>query len=274
METGNKGRLQHLDLSVNHRIAIFYGTDFLYISLLNEHRERLVTEYYSFNKIAGDYLLEKIFSDRFAQSAILDAVGVAQVDIYPSHAPYSFVPAPFYKESEARALLSLECELGVSTDVVALELKELDGYLLTAVPQQLNRFFQSYFSQFSWHHPVARRLTKMAQTEKSSAAHVYGMNDRFDLLLFGDDGKLLLTNSYPYQTPEDFVYYLLFVLEQTGLNRLEVPVLLDGFIRSDSPLFNLAYKYIRHVRVARPASDGDPLMWLGPSKEAQPIKNQ
>jgi hypothetical protein len=31
--------------------------------------------------------------------------------------------------------------------------------------------------------------------------------------------KLLLFNSFDYQTPEDFIYYVLFTAEQLSLNR-------------------------------------------------------
>lgn len=267
METGSKALLQRVDVSDAQRIVAFYGTDFLYLSVWSEKGRRLATEHYTFNRVAGDYLLEKIFTEFFSKSDILRLLNDIQVDIYPSHAPYTLVPSTFFQESEKRTLLQLECELPLSSDVIALPVDSCDSILLTAVPQQLHRFFASYFTQFSWCHPVADRLNKVQNSDREARVWVYGMNDRFDVLIYGNQGQLLLANSYPFKTAQDFIYFLLFALEQTGMDRMAIPVLLDGFIMPDSPIFELAHTYIRYVRVAKSAASGDALTWLGPENE-------
>lgn len=66
-------------------------------------------------------------------------------------------------------------------------------------------------------------------------------------IVVAQDQKLLLFNSFEYAAPTDFLYYLLFTLEQLDLNPETVKVWLLGDITQENPLFEAAYTYIRHV---------------------------
>jgi hypothetical protein len=56
-----------------------------------------------------------------------------------------------------------------------------------------------------------------------------------------------LFNSFEYQTPEDFIYYLLFTAEQLSLNPEIFQLELLGTITRNDPYYAMAYKYIRNV---------------------------
>ena len=57
-------------------------------------------------------------------------------------------------------------------------------------------------------------------------------------------------NSYEYQTKEDFLYYILFVMEQLQLNPQEQLVELTGKTDPTSELYQIVYQYVRNVKVA------------------------
>ena len=71
--------------------------------------------------------------------------------------------------------------------------------------------------------------------------------------------KLLLYNSFEYSSPEDFLYYLLFTMEQLSLNPETAKILLLGNITEADPRFSLAYTYIRNVSLYEP--HGPVLKW-------------
>jgi Protein of unknown function (DUF3822) len=62
-----------------------------------------------------------------------------------------------------------------------------------------------------------------------------------------ENQKLLLFNSFDYQTKEDFIYYILFTAEQLQLNPETFKLQLLGEISEESDLFKIAFKYIRNV---------------------------
>lgn len=61
---------------------------------------------------------------------------------------------------------------------------------------------------------------------------------------------LMLANAFHCQTAEDFLYFTVLVYQQLGLDTHEVPLEIAGEIEQDSVLYQLLYKYIRHIRGA------------------------
>ena len=62
-----------------------------------------------------------------------------------------------------------------------------------------------------------------------------------------ENNHLKFYNRFDYQTKEDFIYYVLFTIEQIQLNPEEIPVVLMGSVNESNELYQIAYKYIRHV---------------------------
>jgi hypothetical protein len=84
---------------------------------------------------------------------------------------------------------------------------------------------------------------------------VHFSEGHFEIIVIQNQ-KLLLFNSFDYQTPEDFIYYVLFTAEQLSLNPENFPLELIGNIDSEI-FFKIAYKYIRNVSLM----DVDDLRW-------------
>jgi hypothetical protein len=64
-----------------------------------------------------------------------------------------------------------------------------------------------------------------------------------------NERKLQLLNSYNCKTDEDVLYFLVFAIEQMGLNPETVELHLSGMIERDSNLHILINKYVRNVRL-------------------------
>ena len=74
----------------------------------------------------------------------------------------------------------------------------------------------------------------------------------FELVVYKDK-RILLTNCFDISTREDFIYYLLFTMEQLSLDPDSIPVDLVGEISKESPLYEIAYTYIRHISIKNKA---------------------
>lgn len=71
-------------------------------------------------------------------------------------------------------------------------------------------------------------------------------DEAFDLLIF-DEKQLIYCNSFYFHTPEDLVYYLIFVMEQLELEPEVIPLYLMGDITADMPLHEMIMRYVRNV---------------------------
>lgn len=62
------------------------------------------------------------------------------------------------------------------------------------------------------------------------------------------DGEFHFYNQYECQTKQDYLYYVLLILENFNLTSANFPVVLGGEITSDSPIFELLKSYLQNVR--------------------------
>ena len=73
------------------------------------------------------------------------------------------------------------------------------------------------------------------------------------------DKKLLFYNQFQYKNKEDFLYYLLFSLEQLQMDLEKIQLKLFGATEEDDPIYELCYQYIKNVSVFIPSNPSFPL---------------
>ncbi|MFL9844496.1 DUF3822 family protein [Flavobacterium rhizosphaerae] len=93
---------------------------------------------------------------------------------------------------------------------------------------------------------LVSKLLEAARNNIGKQVYIHIQDVHFEIVVT-DNQKLLFYNSFTYNTPEDFLYYLLFTLEQLELNPETVSIKLLGKIDEDSPLFKIGYEYIRNI---------------------------
>ena len=79
-----------------------------------------------------------------------------------------------------------------------------------------------------------------------SSVYVNVLKESFQVVIIKNQ-KLALYNSFAYQSIEDFIYYLLFVLEQQNINNEEANITLTGNVIKNDAIYNILYKYIHTI---------------------------
>lgn len=94
--------------------------------------------------------------------------------------------------------------------------------------------------------PFLEGMLRQFQNDGSSRVLINVESGQFTMVIL-IDRKLQLFNRYEFRTAEDFIYYLLFAMEQLNLNPEAIPLTLYGNIEKRSALYEIAYKYVRHI---------------------------
>jgi hypothetical protein len=113
----------------------------------------------------------------------------------------------------------------------------------------INNFLIDEIGSFDYKHGNSILIEKILEASKNNDDKKMIVNfnpEHFELIVVQNQ-KLLLFNSFEYQTPEDFIYYLLFTAEQLSLNPESFQLELLGTITRNDPYYAMAYKYIRNV---------------------------
>ncbi|WP_034886221.1 DUF3822 family protein [Gillisia sp. JM1] len=167
---------------------------------------------------------------------------------------YTVVPESFFIEEEASTYLKFNTKI-LKTDVVAHDMLA-HGLVNVYIPYtNINNYFFDKYGEFEFRNNISVLIEAvLAKNTESKNAQVY-LNDYssyYDLVIVKQN-KLLLANTFQYDTKEDFIYYLLFTAEQLQIDPSEFNLWLLGDISKDSDNFNIAYTYVKYIDFLTPA---------------------
>jgi hypothetical protein len=154
------------------------------------------------------------------------------------------------------------------TDFFAFD--EIPNYQMNAVyiPYvNINNFFIDQFGAFDYKHANSILVSKLlvaSKNKEDKKMFVHINKGHFEIIVVQNQ-KLLLFNSFDYNTPEDFIYYVLFTAEQLNLNPENFLLELIGNITLESDYFKIAFQYIRNVSLI----DVEDLRWNNYFSEAE-----
>ncbi|MDI6034411.1 DUF3822 family protein [Flavobacterium sp. LB2P84] len=210
--------------------------------------------------------IEDLFADAFREHPELKD-SYDEILVIHNNNLSTFVPEPLFDENFLGSYLQYNTKV-FETDFFAFD--EISNYQINAVyiPYvNINNFFIDQFGAFDYKHANSILVSKLLvasknKDEKKMFVHIN--TGHFEIIVVQNQ-KLLLFNSFDYNTPEDFLYYILFTAEQLNLNPENFPLELIGNIDTESDYFKIAYKYIRNVSLI----DVEDLRWNNYFSEAE-----
>ena len=130
----------------------------------------------------------------------------------------------------------------------------LRAYNVFAVSAQQEEKIRGLWSNAKITHRSTLFLNSVMREDpfgEKANAYVNVNSRSFDLAII-QEGSLVFFNNFKFDTKDDFIYYLMFALEQQQLSALEVPVYFTGLITGSGEIIKLCERYIKTIRFIRP----------------------
>ncbi|PQB04310.1 hypothetical protein BST85_04915 [Aureitalea marina] len=162
---------------------------------------------------------------------------------------YSIVPSSLFDSRRASDYLKFNARILAGDYLAHDEVSNTDLVSVYVPWVNINNLLFDKYGTFDYYHSVSLMLGYFCYLERAqerTVAYVHSNRNRFDLMIF-KGGKLQLCNTYPFRSSEDFVYFLLFALEQLDYSPENIPVVLCGDIEQDDERWELLYTYIREL---------------------------
>ncbi|WP_419212129.1 DUF3822 family protein [Maribacter sp. X9] len=195
--------------------------------------------------------LEKLF-----QKHQLDNQHFDEVTVVHRNTLFGLVPKSLFNSNKLLEYLKFNTKV-LATDVLSYDEVENHDLVNVYVPyMNINNYIYELFGEFTYMHNgtvLLQALMNNQSQEQETVCYVHVNKKQMDITVL-NHRKLLLYNSFVYETKEDFAYYLLFVLEQLDLDSKITRVKLFGAIEEDDDLFQLCYSYIENITVFAPSS--------------------
>jgi len=231
----------------------------LFIQLLNDslgycildisQNKFLVLESFSFKSSDDAELQCEAYKEIIDKSENLKYVYKQVKVVYHGHKS-TIVPAPLFDEKEIKTYLKFTEKLPNDFEIVANKLNAVDAHCIYALPECLKKIFNEFFPNHKLYSAsivmIENLLLNFKHQVNEKKVFVNVHSSQFEILIM-EGKKLLLYNSFLFKSPEEFIYYILFVIEQMDLNPENVDVTILGEIIAESQLYEVLYKYIRNI---------------------------
>ncbi|MBU3823099.1 DUF3822 family protein [Flavobacteriaceae bacterium XHP0103] len=161
----------------------------------------------------------------------------------------TLVPKALFNEDALADYLKFNSKI-LRSDFITFDTIEANDSVNVYVPYvNINNFIYELFGAFTYKHVSTVLIEQLLLTEKNAERtkmYVNVSKGHFEMVVI-DKSSLLLYNTFEFNSDEDFIYYILFVSEQLGLNPETLQLVFLGDIQHGDSLYNITYKYIRHI---------------------------
>ncbi|OUR91783.1 hypothetical protein A9Q87_08220 [Flavobacteriales bacterium 34_180_T64] len=166
----------------------------------------------------------------------------------------SIVPKLLFNEQNSADYLKFNAKI-LKTDYITHDQIEINDSVNVYVPLvNINNYIFDKFGAFEFKHASTILIETLLKTELSAKESRFYINvekNHLEIILI-ENGALIFYNAFEYDSVEDFIYYILFTLEQLHLDQEHLKVVLTGSIHKNDANYKILYKYIRHIEFIQP----------------------
>ncbi|TDU40210.1 uncharacterized protein DUF3822 [Gelidibacter sediminis] len=165
------------------------------------------------------------------------------------------VPQQFFNEEHSSDYLKFSSKI-IKTDFISHDTIEVNNSVNVFVPYvNINNYIFEVYGAFEYKHAstiLIEHALQETQATEETKLYINVAPVHFEMVVV-HNGQLQLYNTFDYHTKEDFLYYILFVIEQLKLDPETLLLTLSGSIEKDDELYKLLYTYIRFVSFEEPS---------------------
>lgn len=202
----------------------------------------------NFNAFQKSTKIEELLADAFTINPEL-LENYDEILVLHNNNLSTFVPDAVFDENYLGSYLQYNTKVFETDFFVFDEMSNYQMNLVYIPYVNINNFFIDQFGSFTYKHTNSILVSKLLDASKNDDKKKMIVNfnlGHFEIIVVQNQ-KLLFFNSFDYETPEDFLYYILFTAEQLGLNPEHFELQFLGSIAEEDLFYQLAYQYIRNI---------------------------
>ncbi|WP_299821658.1 DUF3822 family protein [uncultured Pontibacter sp.] len=177
-----------------------------------------------------------------------------------SNLHFTLVPETLYDQEHQTDYLRLHSQFNPQHDVVlSYRHSGLEAINIFAIDVALHDALRQVFPDRPvqmLHQTSALIKSTLHQANRITERKLYAFVERnYVTVIIVSQSGLEFCNIFHYLSPEDFIYYIIFVMQELKLNPEQETITVWGDITHDSTLFTTLQKYIRHIKLGKKPAD-------------------
>ena len=213
--------------------------------------ENEITElrHFQFTTVTNPLQLEIEVNTVFEQHSELLNQSFQAVTVSHINTLSTFVPKPLFSDKNLADYLKYTSKI-LPNDYITFDVITNNDMVNVYIPYvNINNLFFEKYGSFTYKHfatVMIENIFQLSNHHEEATVYVHVQKEQFEIIII-QNKKLVLYNAFDYTTSEDFIYYLLFTIEQLGLNTDTLQLYFLGAISKEDVLYTVTYMYIRNV---------------------------
>ena len=224
------------------------GLSFLVLDLFSKNIEDYSYQTFK-DKITPKVLLDKIIK-QFELNKNLNQ-DFTKIQLIHDNELQTLVPSALFEEANLTDYIKYNAKI-FKSDFVTYDSISNQDIMLVYVPfVNINNFIFDRFGSFEYKHSstiLIEKILHLKKNTKDTTLYVNVESSIIDIIIVKSN-SLLFYNRFQYKTKEDFIYFILFTIEQLDLNPEKLKCEFFGSINSTDELYLIAFKYIRNISI-------------------------
>tara|TARA_R110002049_G_scaffold94181_2_gene232258 strand:+ start:784 stop:1620 length:837 start_codon:yes stop_codon:yes gene_type:complete len=215
----------------------------------------LASEKLVFENELTPYAVQKEIKQLFEKNKIKD-VKFSEVVVIHRNNLFSLVPQALFNKEELANYLKFNTKILANDHLEYDEIKSMDMVNVYVPFMNINNYIYDLFGEFEFMHHgtiLIQTLTNSHGNIIEPICYIHIIEGHLDITVISNK-KLILYNNFSYNTREDFIYYLLFTLEQLKLDTETTKLKLFGSIEEGDELYNMCHQYVRDISIFIPSN--------------------
>jgi hypothetical protein len=249
--------------TARYRLSIRFAADGVSFCLADPDRNTYTqlasfeTKGYSGIRRLEKEVVEEMFEDAISLHPWLRGK-FATVNVLFEDSRFTLLPLSLFDQNNYQSIYAFNFANTIGDEVLYTALPVSDVVLIYGVPAGLVDSLKKRYPIVNFYHSnfplLIAFLNNYRNTENQGSVLANFRNGAMDILIL-NERKLQLLNSFTCKTDEDALYFLIFAIEQMGLNPETAELHLSGVIERDNSLHILINKYVRNVRLMQRNDD-------------------
>ncbi len=219
--------------------------DYFSYALLNVAKNKFITLGESFNSFENFHAIKK-------EHPLL-SYPYGKVKIMVESVNTTLIPNALFDSNAPEKYLKFNSELPDDEIIQVDSIRLMDAVNVYSVHENQLNLIRKIYSNAEIHHSATPLLQGLLWLSKNSVGKQLILNisdSSFEAVML-DKNQAIFYNQFQFFSPEDFVYYVLFICEQLKTSPEELNVYFAGKLDRQSPVFSMVHRYIKNIDFIR-----------------------
>jgi hypothetical protein len=232
------------------KLSIQISLNGLSFCILNTIENKITSlQHFHFDTVTNPLQLETAIIELFNSHANVFDQEFQEVTVSYINTLSTFVPKPLFSDKNVSDYLKYNTKI-LPNDYITFDVVKNNDMVNVYIPYvNINNLFFDKYGAFTYKHfatVLLENIFQLSENSQEATVYVHVQKEQFEIIVI-QQKKLIFYNSFEYTSSEDFIYYLLFTMEQLSLNTNELQLYFLGDITKEDSLYTVTYTYVRNV---------------------------